>query len=401
MSEVTLTRFAGIRNTLPPERIQSVPDKSNAAVDLTAALNIDLDDSGQVARRAGQTLKRAGAAHSLWAAGADCLFVAGTELKRLLPDFSAVTLATGLAADASACYVAVNGRIYWSNGAQSGVIDGANRSWGMPIPALAGAMPIAGQMEAGTYQAALTHLRRDGQESGAGLPLQFTLADGQGVRLAWPAPADPDITGVALYLSEPNGMVLYHAGDAAAGALAADVTGPALARPLDTQWLDAPPPGQCLAYHNGRILIAAGEYLYGSAALGYEYCDLRDYLALDGTRIGFVQGVRHGIYLGTAQAVYFAAGDRLDELTLKTVVAAPCVPGSALLADGMAVTGNRELAGREVALFATGAGICLGMDDGSVVNLTQERYQFSARGPGAAHFRDSAQLKQYLLFTPA
>lgn len=399
MADVTFSVFAGIKNTVPAERLHALPTKDNATVDLAAAVNVDIDDSGQLSRRAGQVLHVAGAAHSLWADGDTCLYVADATLRRLQPDMSSVALAT--VSDNPMAYVEVNARVYWSNGVETGVVDGLNRAWGMSIPASAQLGAIAGTLTAGTYQVALTHQRRDGQESGAGLTAQITLADGAGIAVAWSRPEDADIVAVNVYLSEPNGMVPYLAGTFDIGSGSAAITGPALAVPLNTQWLDAPPAGQCLTAHNGRILIAAGAYVFGTVALGYEYVDLRDYLAIDGSRIGFLIGVRHGLYIGTAHAVYFAAGERLEEYSLKRVVDAACVPRSALLADGMAVTGNPDLAGRQVALFATSLGICLGLEDGSVVPLTQERFAYQAGATGAAIFRNEAQLTQYLLFMPS
>lgn len=398
MADITFPAFAGINNVLPAERIRALPTKTNATCELVAAVNVDIDDSGQVRRRAGQTLRAAGAAHSLWASKDVCLFMAGDTLNRLNADMSVTPLAAGLTADAPASYVEVNGRVYWSNGVQTGIVaGGVNRTWGMTASDSPQVAAITGSLAAGKYQAAITYIRDDGQESGAGMTSTITLTEGQGVRFAWAAPADPDVVEVALYLSEPNGMVLYEAGTAPVGAGTADALDPALALPLNSQWCDKPPAGAHLAYHNGRIFIAEGAFVFGTAALGYEGCDLRDYLALDGSPIGFLAGVAGGLYIGTEKAVYFAAGDRLENFTRKTVIESPCVPGSAVLADAMAVTGNREAAGRQCVLFATAAGVCMGMEDGSTVALTADHYRFAVGTSGAAAFRDDG-LAQYLLF---
>lgn len=396
MGELTLAGFAGIRNTVAPERVRGTPGRDGSLVDLVAAVNVDLDDSGALARRAGQQLVVAGAAHSLWANDDDCLFVQDGRLYRLHRDLSHTLLADGLAA-APLSYVAVNGRIYFSNGVQSGVLDGACREWGIAAPQVAALTPIAGQLGAGSYQVALTFQRADGQESGAGLAHALTLGDGAGVRVAWQPPG-PAVTAVNVYLSEANGMVPYLAASAAPGQGSVDLTGAPLAYPLATQWLDAPPPGQYLAYSNGRIYIAAGQFVYATAPHGYEYVDLRDYLAIDGSRIGFLCGMVTGLYIGTARGVYFASGTRLDQMELHQLDDAACIPGSGLVVDAVAVTGNPDLAGRNVALFATDAGIYLGNEDGSATNLSAARYQFAPGTSSVAGFRDSPTLKQYLLF---
>jgi hypothetical protein len=399
MADVTFNAFAGINNNLPAERIRGVPTKDNPTCELVAGVNVDIDDSGQIRRRPGQVTKVAGAVHSLWASQDNCLFIAGTSLKRLNPDFSATTLANGLTADAVAAYVEVNDRIYWTNGVQTGVVSAAgNRTWGMEAADSPTLAAIAGQMGAGLYQAAITFVRGDGQESGAGMTSQITLTADQGVRLTWTAPTDPAIVEVNLYLSEPDGMILYQAAAVTAVAGTADVTNPTLALPLNTQWNDAPPAGAHLAYHNGRIFIAEGAFVFGTTALGYEYVDLRDYLALDGTSIGFLVGVPGGLYIGTAKAVYFAGGDRLENFTRRTLVESSAITGSAVLADGFAVTGRAEMDGHQVVLFATAAGIHMGTEDGAITNLTQNRYALPAMGASAALFRDPHTIQQYQLF---
>lgn len=399
MADPTFSAFAGVNNTLSPERLHSLPSRDNPTCDLVVAVNVDIDNSGQVARRVGTTQKVAGAAHSIWALDNDCLYVQGTTLKRLNADFSSTTLATGLTAELPLVYVPVNGRVYWSNGLQTGVYaDGGARSWGIAMPDAPGLQAISGTLAAGTYQAVVTLVRGDGQESGAGMASAITLVDGSGLRVSWDIPLDLAITTVHIYLTEPNGEVLYQATEAPAADGSVELTSANRFLPLDTQWLDAPPPGQDLTLHRGRIIIAAGAFLFGTTALGYEYVDLRDYLAIDGTKIRFVIGVEHGLYVATEKQVFFLAGDRLEDMSLKTVVNAAGVARSAVLADGFAVTGNQALAGQQVALFATGDGICMGTPDGQVVHLSRDRYRFTATASGAACFRQTDTLNQYLLF---
>lgn len=398
MADVTLKGFAGLRNTLPAERIQHAPSSDNPLVDLTQADNVDLDNSGQLSLRDGTTQRVAGAAHSLWAQGSDCFYMAGASLKRLNPDFSSTTVATGIVPDRTAAWLKVNGTTYWTNGEQTGLIEGSGRPWGIAIPFFPpGLQAVAGTLSAGSYQAAITHWR-DGVEGGSTPPVTITLDDGQGVRFVLDAPDDATITDIGLYLSEPNGMVLYHMGNVPANAANADVTSAAFATPMDKAWLDAPPPGQCLAYSRGRIFIAVGAFLHATAALGYQYCDLRDFLALDSTKIQFCIGVEHGVFVGTRQKVYFLAGDRLEELNLKTVADGASVAGSAVHADGFAVTGNPALAGAQCVLFATASGVILGMPDGTVQNLSADRYRFDVTETGSACFRVTDTLNQYLLF---
>jgi hypothetical protein len=374
----TFKAFAGINNRLPIERL--------AETDLATGNNIDIDDSSRASRRAGQTLKVAGATHSLWC-DTLCLCVQSGALKQINADYTTTTLATGLNSD-YVNYERVNDRIYWSNGTQTGVIaNGVCRSWGQAIPNLPMVTKISGNLQAGTYQYSMTTLQ-DGMESGAALAGTIELTDNQGLRFAF--------TGhVALYVTEPNGTTLFQCATSNTGTY--DHLGGALSLPLDTQWCDVPPAGQCLTSYRGRIYIAQGQFIYATTALGYELCDLRDYLSVDNSKITMLAGLENGLLVGTEKATYYLSGMSLTEFTMLPKGAA-VIPRTLLIEDGQTVTGKAEYAGRKVALFTTTEGICLASPDGSVVNLTEDRYGFSASGIGAAGLRNDATLTQYLLF---
>jgi hypothetical protein len=395
---VALERFAGIANLLAPERISSYPSRERADIELVDARNVVIDNAHRLSRRAGQSLRLAASgAHSLWSNGALCLYVAGGVMYRLNPDFTSVPVAAGLA-DAALCYVEVNGRVYHSNGDTSAVLDeGRVRGWGIGLDQITvSARAIAGNLAAGTYQYALTLLREDGQESGAGLARAIELGDGAGLAFSWAVPADPAITHAALYLTQPNGETLLQAAVLEVGLGAYAYLGGARALPLATQWLDAPPPGQALAYYRGRIYIASGAVLYATAALAYEHCDLRDFLLFDGSPIALLAAVDNGLFVGTERAVYFLAGGTLATASLSPRLAVGAVRGSLAYGDGEAVTGRRELSGQAVALFATTDGIVMGMPDGSMVELTRARYRMPASGPAGALFEPGA-FSRYLL----
>jgi hypothetical protein len=401
MATQKFAAFGGIRNTLAGERLGLAVKQAGGIdqrMDLVDAVNIDLDDSGRAARRAGQTTRVAGAAHSLWAEDGLCFFVQDGQLKQLHPDFTTTGLRGGMGGN-TVHYIAVNGRVYWTDGVQTGaIVAGQAQSWGMPAALYQPqAHLVAGALVAGTYLYAMTYLRDDGQESGTGTAERIDVPDGGGLQFAWPAPTDPHVAEVALYVSTPNGETLYQALVADAAADSATFTGGSLALPLNSQWCDAPPAGQALAYHRGRIYIAQGAFLYATTALGYSYVDLRDYLAVDDSPIGFVLGVEHGLYVGTERATYFLKGDNLAEMTLTCVVDGFGVAGSALLVDGFAATGDAKLAGSQCAMFATGLGICLGTPSGDVVNLTFDRYRSNMARIGSAVLKVSDTTSQYLL----
>lgn len=391
MPDYQAKRFSGLRNTLPPESLK--PD------DLTAAVNVELDDGGRAARRPGRTLVRAGAVHSLYADDEVCLFVQNGGMYALAPDHSARLVALGLS-DAPMAYVSVAGRTYHANGRATGVYqDGYVRGWGISVDDIrVAAQPIPGTLQGGTYLFAMTWLRRrDGLESGTGLVARIDLPDGAGLRFNWLIPDEPGIVQGAIYLSQPNGETLYRAAIVNLDDGSYDYTGGDRLLPLATQWLDKPPAGQSLAHYRGRIYIAVGAYLYATAALGYEYCDLRDYFALDDSRIAYVASVDNGLFVGTERGLYFLRGAAFAETALDPKLDGRCLPGSVVYADGKQATGRDELAGVLVVLMTTSQGVIMGMADGSVVNLTDERYRFALGERGAAVLQHDDTRTQYLL----
>lgn len=397
MKDIPIQSVAGINNKVPAERIASVPSKDAPQVDLTEAVNVDIDDSGQLRRRRGQLRKVAGATHSLWAKDDLCLYVKDGVMYRLYPDMSSVAVAAGLGIERMS-YVDANGRVYHSNGVIHAVLDaGRVRAWGIDLDQIqVAASATTGTLAAGFYQFAMTLLRADGQESGTGMANTLLLPDGAGVTFTWAVPDDPELTEVALYLTQPDGETLLQAAILPADQGTYTYTGGMRSLPLATQWLDAPPVASILSHYRGRIYLAVQDTLYATAALGYEYCDLRDYRAFDGTRINLVAPVESGLFIGTEQAVYFLAGASFADQSLVKKLEARAVRGSFVTAEGEQLTGQRELAGQQLALFATAAGIVLGMPDGSLSVLTERRYQMPAIGDGAATFRTD-DLTQYLL----
>lgn len=381
-------RFRGILNTLEEDRL--------GVRDLKRAINVDLDDVGDVTRRAGRTVQISGAAHSLWApedGSGPALFVQGGVLRKMTSLTTSLALGSGYS-DLPMAYLKLNRRVYVTNTRETGVVDDDGlRAWGLGIPAVPSVTRTTGYLAAGTYLFTMTTLDDDGRESGADLAARVDLTDGSGLTFTW---GDVDGTKVAIYITEPNGEMLYRAAviDAAAGTFT--WIGGVLAVSLDTQFLDKPPAGQALADHGGRIYIASGPVIYPTRALDHEHCDLRDLIMLDGTEVRFVAGVKAGIFAGTEQATYYLPGGRLEELDLNRIVAAPGIAGSVVISDAATIFGKGS--GR-VVLFGTGAGIYAGMDDGSHINLTRERYVFTAPSRAAALLRADQKLVQYLLNT--
>lgn len=388
---VAYQAFSGLRNDVNPERF--------GPGDLELALNVDLDKSGQLSRRDGYTNVATGAKHSLWSDDAEtmCLFVDGNQLMLMQPDYSGMPLTTLTGLDLRMSYTKVNDTVYFSNGVDIGVLEnGAVRSWGLQVPTLPGVALTVGAMPAGDYQFTMTFFRADGQESGAPLAGLISVPAGTGLAFTLPVSPDPTVTSKAIYLSTPNGNTLYLAvltGNQATSAFYANDTNE-LTLPCSTQFLGPPPPGQLVAYYRGRAYTANGDLLYPSSSFGYELFDQREYIQLDGRvtllaimedkeRLG--EGQHSGFFVGTDRTCGTIVGTEpqdfqyIPKTTFGAVFGAMDYVDGSIFADG--ATGARMLP-----MWLTTQGICVGMPDMDIRNLTRTKYMFPASGQGAAVF---------------
>jgi hypothetical protein len=125
--EIIFQNFSGINN---------VADANNLAVDeLSEAENMDIDNEGKCKRRPGYTRKftPTGKMHSLWSNERMCLFVDGTTLKRLWPDYSSTTIRVDVG-NQPMSFVDINESVYYSNPTVNGYVDSLGEDNQYPIP---------------------------------------------------------------------------------------------------------------------------------------------------------------------------------------------------------------------------------------------------------------------------
>lgn len=385
----TFGGFMGLRNNVSSESFG--PD------DLEVALNVDIDDALGVSRRKGYSAPVTAAVdRDLWASGGVCLGVGSNALKRVLPDWSTVTLRSGLTASRPLAYAAAGDRVFYANGAEMGCVQaGEHRTWGIAVPGMPVGTAGAGALRAGRYQYALTYIRDDGQESGAGRAGVVTLPAAGGIELTEiPVSADPTITHKAVYITPTDGAAMYRAGVIGNAVTAFDIREPQMgASPLLTQFLSPPPAGEHLGYWKGWMLVAAGARMYPSEPFAPELFDLRKAVPfLD--RITMVAPLRDGVWIGTDSQVIWLSGDSPEAWVHNLAAEYGVIPGTLAYSDQELIGGAQ--AGEVVAFFATKQGLCAGRPGGSLVNLTQARFSYPAMDRGAGVVRRHRGLVQYL-----
>jgi len=118
---IVLGTFNGIKNTVSAERL--------AITDLEAAVNVDLDDVGQLRRRRGFVRRKSTRHHSLFTLEDRTLVVREGTLGFLFPDYSFVGLAE--VGDDPISYTAVASTIYCSSRSFSGkIVNNVLERWG-------------------------------------------------------------------------------------------------------------------------------------------------------------------------------------------------------------------------------------------------------------------------------
>jgi len=240
----------------------------------------------------------------------------------------------------------------------------------------------------------VTHVRDDGQESGAGIASTIDLSIAGGIRFDLiPVPTDPTISSKRLYLSPPDGdrmylqMVLTPDSEEAS---VVDYRHGTVA--LATQFLTAPPAGTILAYFNGHVLVASGSRLYPSEPYALELFDYRRAQPF-GSPITLVAPVTDGVYLGTEGQIIYLAGKDPATWVFQPKFSVGAIPGTLAYTDAANVDeGQTGLA----AIFATADGICAGLSGGSIRDLTNDRFRYPVTKVGAAMVRGSDGIVQYV-----
>jgi hypothetical protein len=387
---VSYTGFAGVRNDVDVERFEMT--------DLDLGENVDIDKTGQLSRRAGQTKLSAVATHSLWSDHNILGFcVQGTTLKRIALDNTLSTVLSGLTAGLPMSYVKVNDTVYFTNSRERGAYaNDVVRTWGLEVPRLPAVSIGVGSLPAGSYQFVTTYVRSDGQESGAvtagvvlvpaNSSLQFTLQQ--------PLGNDPTLLYQNLYVTAPNDDVLFSAASYSVATTAASYSSP-LDRVYDlqSQFLSAPPAGQIVAYFAGRVYVAAGDVIYPSEPLAYELFDLRNYIPTDG-RVTMIApyenkesldqpGQSSGLFIGTDRSCGVLVGTSPENFRYVPKIGYGAIEGALDYVEGTVFEDGRYGV-NGIPMWLTTQGICAGMPDMEIRNLTRARYTFTAAGRGAA-----------------
>lgn len=384
---VQFAGFTGLRNTVDPSSME--PN------DLVIARNVDVTDANRVTRRDGFGAPVvAGASHSLWSNGAQAFVVQGTSLLRINPDYSTDVLRADLTATAPMSFASLGNRVFYSNGHENGVVEnGLSRPWGMPVPWLPAVSKIPGSLAVGAYQYVTTVSGHGGIESGALRAGTITLTEPGGLMFTDFGTFDSSVERINLYLSPPDGDMLYLVDSVPAAATAAAVTSPRdYVQPLATQHLSRPPAGQYILHAYGRMYVAVGPRVYYSEPAAPEHFDLRKNYPFESTvtMLGTANG---GVIIGTETQAGWVSGTDPGKTEFEIRVPYGVIPGSLAYGPVDAAQPDAGLA----AYFATTGGIVRVLPGGVFENLTRAKYTIPTADRGAGVVRTTQDgIAQYV-----
>jgi hypothetical protein len=366
--------------------------------ELRAAVNVDLTDRGGLRRRPGYTQAYSGSdIHSVWSNARRTLFVEGSSLKSLQPDYTAATLDTLSVGSAKMSYAEVAGDIYFSNGFDTGRLLStlALRPMSLPNPGTPVVTQLtAGSLVPGTYLVATTFVAPDGVESGASNVRRVVVSAGQGIDItSVPQPPAGYTADVWVYVSKPDGERLYLASKVPQGTTTEIFpTQPKRGMELRTLTMTPLPAGGILRHHGGRLYTTIGSVLYWSDSMnfGLHRPDIA-YQMFEGD-ITVVEPVRDGIYV-VADQTYFLQG--LVPEDFKRTVAYPygAASGSGMQARGTWF-GTREPLPAEVAYWFSDRGGVIGAPGGQVIPLMEGRTEDAAYAAGHSYFVERNGFRQ-------
>lgn len=316
--------FLGLNNRLPDFALH-VRTRQVVGDFLRSAVNVDVDDKGNLVRRRATAL-------SIDVTGAHSLSHGYYVRDKVIYTLAGVAVKT-LTTDAQVSWCKVGDDLFFSNGTDSGRITaGAVYPLALPTPDQPTHTVIAGTLEPGWYQVATSYARYVGgvlvEEGGISASDNHELTATGGLRVTLPTEAD-GATHVHIYLSAANGEVPYLLASVAVGTATYDCTALATLRE-STGRFEAPLPAGALFFSNGRLCSFSGNLVYVGLPYRYGYT-----LTLDGF-IAFPSDVtlavenQGGTYIATTTDTYWFPGDLGD---VKDTVLNPlpygAVPGTA------------------------------------------------------------------------
>lgn len=286
-----------------------------------AAVNVDMGNNGLVLRRQGTTRIFAEGGHSaFYNPQVDYgLFVrADGQLMKIISGNDPLVALCPVHPSQRMSYTVFNGEVFFCNGINMGIVNDAGfRRWGMqaPPPPTVSATSVGG-LAPGRYL--LRYVARfEGGESGPSGSSSITI-EGGGIVLSG-IPTHPDITQLDLYMTRANGTEYFRT------EAISPVTLDARGARLETDDTDRPWDWTLVDSFGRRLIGALGNNLYFTDIKSPHLVHDENWLAFP-DKITMIAAMASGAWIGTANGLYWLAGDDPTTWTRRRVASVGIIP---------------------------------------------------------------------------
>lgn len=296
--------FLGINNRLPDFALRKTVRNNDSAGDyLRQAENVDITNSGNIKRRKAAVLLQALTnPHSLYMDSATTGYIVMSSVmyRITLPSYTQ-TMFKMLSVNDPVSFLPYAGSLYWSNGTDSGRIEGGlNFPMALPTPATPAVVNIAGTMDAGWYQVTIAHYNNTTGEEGGVAPSQnYQLSAPGALRVTIPS-AVTGGTHVNVYVSTVDGSIPMLQTTVPAGAGVADITVISTSGREAVQRYETPLPAGTLFMHNGALCSFRGSNVYRGTPYRPGYCILTEARIPFPAEVTNAASAQKGVYFTTA-----------------------------------------------------------------------------------------------------
>lgn len=152
--------------------------------------------------------------------------------------------------------------------------------------------------------------------------------------------------------------------------------------PTTTKTFSDPPIGETLEYFKARIYIGKGSTVWYTERRAYSWVNLAENFISFDSPVTMIQAIENGLFISTTTETFFFAGNSPLEFAKKKTSSYPAIKGTDTKVEGSLIG---EGITSKLPVWVSKSGICLGLPDGNVKNLTEKKlvYPVSNYGAGA------------------
>lgn len=354
------------------------------------ATNVDVTRKNRLVRRNGMVEKVNIDITAGWVGERTMLYQANTNLSSVGKNYLSTHIRANMTPSDQLHAMQIGDTIYYSNGFETGRIDSnVDHPLGLTSPDKAIlTAATGGELPLGIYQVAVTLVRSDGFESGVSLPATtIEMTDDTTAIQVGNVPSMDEAVRVNYYITRPSGDVFYFAGQGPTDAVYRIAADPSLlTRPMKAMNTHPPLPFSIIDLYNARMMYAIGDTIYFSDPFAYEQVNYAKGFIPFANRVTMIGVVEKGYFVGTTKKTFFLRGTKLGEMEIEQVADYGVVADTRSYLDGASVGSDSANAKRIPAWIST-KGMCIGFQDGSVQNVSENVVTLPEGVTGASFFR--------------